>query len=540
MEQTCVGFSAETRSEVCEAEEPPDAYVCAITHEVMVDPVSTADGHAYERDAIVKWLERNDTSPRTGCKLENKSVTENHGLRSAIDEWKQRIEARARAREKETARKELDCDQYILKSTGRFVTAKWLVDNRHDLNDSVRVDEFVQDRRDEFHRAAGLMASNVSSLQYALRSVEHNAVRLEGNHLKAREKVENAVQLISTRVTAALHRCRDEFLEKLDESFRGRRSVLMDQVLTLSESLETHKEQYESTVNMLDLSDIDILEAHATETAGGLVEGRHTSEPGPLPILYPAASSAMSMYTEESAVARACLDLSQALKLSEISAPELHGYEDASPRYVCGQEIHPNVAFYIGDAVSFRMDPSVPIGLILDTDTGVLSGTPIWDDSWEGAEVHLGLTVVVENDAGCAETILQTTIVKDGQHGQNNSGMDNVERQGLTHLQGFAGNVVDDVQGEVDALMELVEWDIVITGNQHGADSEGDDSAGGAGSRSASGGETEDDSSSANDSSTGTSHDTQGSDDADTDDYWTTDDGSSSNESGSGDDDYTD
>ena len=36
----------------------PPQYLCPITGEVMEDPVTTADGHAYERAAIAQWLLR--------------------------------------------------------------------------------------------------------------------------------------------------------------------------------------------------------------------------------------------------------------------------------------------------------------------------------------------------------------------------------------------------------------------------------------------------------------------------------------------------
>ena len=35
---------------------PPDAYLCPITKALMRDPVCTADGHTFERDAIAHWL----------------------------------------------------------------------------------------------------------------------------------------------------------------------------------------------------------------------------------------------------------------------------------------------------------------------------------------------------------------------------------------------------------------------------------------------------------------------------------------------------
>ena len=49
---------------------PPTEYFCPITQELMFDPVSTADGHTYERAAIKRWLSKGKrTSPLTGAVL---------------------------------------------------------------------------------------------------------------------------------------------------------------------------------------------------------------------------------------------------------------------------------------------------------------------------------------------------------------------------------------------------------------------------------------------------------------------------------------
>ena len=53
---------------------PPEAY-CPITRLVMVDPVVTEDGEAYERSAISKWLSQHGTSPRTGEALSSHTLT---------------------------------------------------------------------------------------------------------------------------------------------------------------------------------------------------------------------------------------------------------------------------------------------------------------------------------------------------------------------------------------------------------------------------------------------------------------------------------
>ena len=70
-------------------EEPPDDFVCPITTEVMSDPVMAADGHAYERSAIERWLATKSTSPMTGEALVQSFLAPNHTLRRQIREWEE-------------------------------------------------------------------------------------------------------------------------------------------------------------------------------------------------------------------------------------------------------------------------------------------------------------------------------------------------------------------------------------------------------------------------------------------------------------------
>lgn len=63
----------------------PKELVCPILHTLMKDPVSTVDGHTFERDAIAKWLEQHCTSPLTGLQLASKMLTPNHSLRSLAE-----------------------------------------------------------------------------------------------------------------------------------------------------------------------------------------------------------------------------------------------------------------------------------------------------------------------------------------------------------------------------------------------------------------------------------------------------------------------
>ena len=70
-----------------EEEEPPADFICPITTEIMSDPVMAADGHAYERTAIERWLATKSTSPMTGGELEHPYLTPNHMLRRMIRDW---------------------------------------------------------------------------------------------------------------------------------------------------------------------------------------------------------------------------------------------------------------------------------------------------------------------------------------------------------------------------------------------------------------------------------------------------------------------
>jgi len=62
----------------------PDEFKCPITHEVMGDPVTIADGRTYERSAIEQWLARSNTSPMTGAILAHTHVVPNENLRILI------------------------------------------------------------------------------------------------------------------------------------------------------------------------------------------------------------------------------------------------------------------------------------------------------------------------------------------------------------------------------------------------------------------------------------------------------------------------
>ena len=75
-----------------EAEDAPDAFVCPISAELMLDPVVAADGHSYSRSAIAEWIRRQGAralSPMTGQPLPHRQLTPNHHLKSMVLEWQE-------------------------------------------------------------------------------------------------------------------------------------------------------------------------------------------------------------------------------------------------------------------------------------------------------------------------------------------------------------------------------------------------------------------------------------------------------------------
>jgi hypothetical protein len=75
------------RAAAAAAEVLPSFY-CSISLDVMVDPVSTSDGHCYDRAFIEEWFAAGETtSPKTGLELESTTLIPNLGMRTAIDEW---------------------------------------------------------------------------------------------------------------------------------------------------------------------------------------------------------------------------------------------------------------------------------------------------------------------------------------------------------------------------------------------------------------------------------------------------------------------
>eukprot|EP00935_MAST-01C_sp_MAST-1C-sp1_P001750 g1750.t1 len=65
--------------------EVPDDYLCPITRELMVDPVIAADGFAYEREAIERWVQTKKSSPKTNLALNHTMFAPHTNLSEQIE-----------------------------------------------------------------------------------------------------------------------------------------------------------------------------------------------------------------------------------------------------------------------------------------------------------------------------------------------------------------------------------------------------------------------------------------------------------------------
>lgn len=85
-------MSRETKSDEPAPVEDND-FRCPISLEIMVDPVTAADGYSYERSQIKTWFDTgNKTSPKTNLVLEHTFVNPNQILKQQIREYTEKIE----------------------------------------------------------------------------------------------------------------------------------------------------------------------------------------------------------------------------------------------------------------------------------------------------------------------------------------------------------------------------------------------------------------------------------------------------------------
>lgn len=65
----------------------PSEYVCPLTKKLFLEPVTLYDGSVFEKQAIEKWFEKNDTNPITNEILETKTFCFNTKIQAEVEEY---------------------------------------------------------------------------------------------------------------------------------------------------------------------------------------------------------------------------------------------------------------------------------------------------------------------------------------------------------------------------------------------------------------------------------------------------------------------
>jgi hypothetical protein len=68
----------------------PAGFLDPVTLAIMSDPVSTCDGHTFDRSVVEEWFKTHTTSPLTGAELATRVVVPNFALRESIAEWREK------------------------------------------------------------------------------------------------------------------------------------------------------------------------------------------------------------------------------------------------------------------------------------------------------------------------------------------------------------------------------------------------------------------------------------------------------------------
>ncbi|CAF4854591.1 unnamed protein product [Rotaria sp. Silwood1] len=73
------------------AENLGSCLVCPITFTLFCDPVVAEDGHTYERQAVIDWIQQNSTSPLTREPITIAGLRSNHIVRNLVDEFRKTL-----------------------------------------------------------------------------------------------------------------------------------------------------------------------------------------------------------------------------------------------------------------------------------------------------------------------------------------------------------------------------------------------------------------------------------------------------------------
>lgn len=125
---------------------PAPSFYCPLTMVIMNDPVQDREGNSYEKDAIMKWLSKNNTSPVTRNVLRMKHLVPNRALKEAIEfEVKRQKEMHTRKTQINSLPSKRTSSRTSTTTSGRHSTR-----NHHQIINNILSNLNVKSRLDTF------------------------------------------------------------------------------------------------------------------------------------------------------------------------------------------------------------------------------------------------------------------------------------------------------------------------------------------------------------------------------------------------------
>ncbi|CAF0725264.1 unnamed protein product [Adineta steineri] len=112
--------------------------VCPITKSVFRNPVIGPDGHTYERDAIVPWVEREETSPMTREPLSVSKLIPNRAIKQVADDFRRECQRKSLYKYKlDVDVKKTEQIPFIKTPTKSIYRAEWIGNDTSSNNSNI-------------------------------------------------------------------------------------------------------------------------------------------------------------------------------------------------------------------------------------------------------------------------------------------------------------------------------------------------------------------------------------------------------------------
>jgi hypothetical protein len=241
----------------------------------------------------------------------------------------------------------------------------------------------------------------MTETEHAIQRVRDTTTALDDNQGTASAEINQAMDAIIQQLTDAVNHRREVLQEHLTNQVRERKTVLVTQLSQLQGVYAACKTTQTQGTQALALDDLEVIQCNYDLGRGAEMQS---------PTLDPTASPELPCSFEDNgAVDTVCRDVLATIGRVGLDPPVLHGYTDSNAEYLVNHAITDNKPIFEGECVVFHMEPDVPAGLMLDTATGILSGTP---GTQESTVMSVNRTITVRNSAGSAQLVLRMTMRK--------------------------------------------------------------------------------------------------------------------------------